>query len=399
MNAQPGHVQTSARLGRLPTYAVGELALAKRRLVAQGVELIDLSAGDADFPPPAVAVEALARAAREPAMSRYAFQVGLPAFREAVARYMERRFGVRVDPFTEVLPIVGSKEALAHLALAVANPGDACILPDPGYPAYIGGTILSDAEPVYAPLRAANEFLVDLDGLPAERLARARLLYLNYPNNPTAAIASRAYLARVVAFCRARGIVLAYDNPYVEVTFDGYRAPSILEIDGAREVALEFHSLSKSFSMTGWRLGWAVGSAELIAALARLKGYVDTGQFLAIQAAGAAVLDDAAALVTPLAAALAARRDAAVEALEGAGLAARRPRATMYLWVPLPNGLGDIEFARALLEQEGVMLLPGTAFGAAGAGYVRVALTADRDRLREAARRVGRTLERLALPR
>lgn len=384
----------SARLNRLPGYAVNELALMKRRLIAEGVDVIDLGAGDADLPAPEPAIRALRDAVAEPAMSRYAFQIGLVQFREAAARYMKRRFGVEVDPMTEILPLIGSKEGLAHLPLAVINPGQVCLLPDPGYPAYIGGAVLADADVECFRLRAEHELLVELGELPADRLDAVRFVYLNYPNNPTAAVAPREYLERTVELCRSRGIVIAYDNPYCELCFDGYRAPSILEIDGAREVAVEFHSLSKSFCMTGWRLGWAVGGAGLIGALSKVKSYVDAGAFLAVQRAGAAVLDEAETLVAPIRHRFQERRDAAVRALAGVGLPVQTPRATMYIWVPLPGALSASVFARDALEQEGVMVLPGSAFGAGGEGHVRIALTAEPERLAEAAQRMGRTLER-----
>ena len=385
----------SKRVERLPTYAVGELAALKQQLVADGVDVIDVSAGELDTPPPDIAVEELRRALADPAMSRYSFQVGLREFREAVAAYMERRFGVTVDPMTEVLPLLGSKEGLAHLPFAVLDAGDACLVPDPGYPPYVGGPILAGAEIVLAPLPAEREFLVELDELPRDTLSRIGLAYLNYPNNPTTAVAPREYLERTVAACRRHGIVLAFDNPYCELTFDGYRAPSVLEIDGAREVALEFHSLSKSFAMTGWRLGWAVGSAELIEALSRVKGFVDAGPFLAVQRAGAAVLENAEQAVAPIRASVVERRDVAVDLLKRAGLDIPKPRATMYLWVSVPEGLSSGEFAGALLEEARVMVVPGTAFGAGGEGYVRFALTVGRGRLEEMGERVAAAMDRL----
>lgn len=387
-------IHASRRLDRLPPYAVAELAVIKQRLLARGVDVIDLSAGDADMPPPPPAVEAISEAVRDPAMSRYAFQIGLRAFRESATRYMERRFGARFDPTDEVLPLIGSKEGLAHLALAFVNPGEACVLPDPGYPAYLGGAVVADAAIVRVPLRPENGFLLELQDLPQDRLASARLVYLNYPNNPTAAVAPRDYLERTVEMCRWHGILLAYDNPYCEITFDGYRAPSIFEIDGARDCAIEFHSVSKSFSMTGWRLAWAVGRAELIAPLRKLKSWVDTGVFLAVQQAGAAVLDRAEALVAPLVSELATRRDSVVEALGRVGMAVERPRATMYVWVRLPEGVVAAEFARRVLEQQGVVIMPGTAFGEGGEGFFRIALTVPSDRLREGVERIEAVLQR-----
>ena len=382
----------SKRVAQLPIYPMAELPAIKRRLIAQGVDLIDVGAGDADFAPPRVAVEALARAAQDPAMSRYAFQLGLPAFREAAADYMRRRFGLSIDPFTELHPLLGSKEGIAHLAAAVLNPGDVAIVPVPGYAVYHGGTVLADAEPYLYDLTPRTDFLLELEEIPAETLKRAKLVYLNYPNNPTAAVASREYLERTVALCRRHDIVLAYDNPYCEVTFDGYVAPSIFEIPGAKEIAVEFHSLSKSFCMTGWRLGWAVGRADRIAALAKVKNYVDTGAFLPVQAAGAEVLKQAEKLAAGYVAQFKERRDAIMRALRSNGFEAETPRATMYVWIPLPEGLPSAAFQKRALEEVGVVTLPGSAFGAGADGFFRIALTVGTPRLIEAAERLGKVL-------
>src|SRR5438132_824879 len=243
---------------------MAEIPPIRRRVVQQGVDVSDVGAGVADFSPPEVAVEALAHAIRDPAMSRYAFQLGLPAFREAAAAYMRRRFGVRFDPFTELHPLLGSKEGIAHLAMALLDPGDVAIVPEPGYAVYEGGTVLAGAEPYRYALAPRTGFLLELDEIPTDVLRRAKLVYLNYPNNPTATIAPREYLERTVAFCRKHGIVIVYDNPYCEITFDGDVAPSIFEFAGARDIAVEFHSLSKTFCMTGWRLAWAAGRPERI---------------------------------------------------------------------------------------------------------------------------------------
>jgi LL-diaminopimelate aminotransferase len=309
---------------------------------------------------------------------------------------MHRRFGQAFDPLSEVATLVGSKEGLAHLALAVAGPGDAIIIPEPGYTPYVGGAVLADAEIVTVPLKADTGFLLELDELPKATLKRTALVYLNYPNNPTCAVAPRDYLERTVAACRTHGIVLAYDNPYSELTFDGYVAPSIFEVPGARDVAVEFHSLSKSFAMTGWRLGWAVGNKDVIGALTRVKNFVDTGPFLAVQAAGAATLDHAEEIVPGVVRTFRERRDAAVTALAGVGLAVPAPRATMYLWVPLPSAITSSEtFVYRTLEEEGVAVLPGASLGAAGEGYIRIALTVGPERLAQAAGRLGHALERL----
>jgi LL-diaminopimelate aminotransferase len=371
---------------------MAELPAIKRRLIAQGVDVIDVGAGDADFAPPEIAVHALARALQDPAMSRYAFQLGLPAFRDAAAGYMQRRFGLTLDPYQELHPLLGSKEGIAHLAAALLDPGDVAIVPVPGYAVYHGGTVLADGEPYLYDLTPRTDFLLELDEIPAEALRRAKLVYLNYPNNPTAAVAPREYLERTIAACRRHDIVLAYDNPYCEITFDGYVAPSIFEIPGAMDVAVEFHSLSKSFCMTGWRLGWAVGRPERIAALARVKNYVDTGAFLAVQAAGAAVLQHAEPIAAGYAAQFRERRDATLPALRANGFDVDAPRATMYLWIPLPDGLASVAFQKRALEDVGVVTLPGSAFGASADGFFRIALTVPTPRLLEASERLGRVL-------
>ena len=386
-------IEISARVKSLPGYPLAEIPSIKRRLVESGMDVIDLGAGDNDTPPPSIAVDAMTEALADPAYSKYGFQQGLPAFRQAASRWVERRFGKRFDPVTEVLPLIGSKDGLAHLPFAVLDPGDVAIVPEPGYQAYLGGSLLAGAEPYVAPLRQEQDFLLELDRIPEAVLQRAGLAFVNYPNNPTAAVATTEYLERTVAACRRHGILLAYDNAYCDLTFDGYRAPSIFEAPGAGDVALEFFSLSKSFSMTGWRLGFAVGRPELIGALTRVKSYVDTGPFLAVQKAGAAVLDRAEEVVAPIREELKRRRDAAVPALRGAGFALESPKAAMYLWVALPAGTPSARFARRALEETGALVLPGSAFGPAGEGYFRIALTAGAERLKEAAARLGRVLE------
>jgi LL-diaminopimelate aminotransferase len=384
----------SSRLSRLPGYPLAHVPARKRELLARGVDVIDLGAGDADYPPPAEVIDVMQRAVAEPALSKYGFQQGLPAFRRSAVDWMRRRFGVTFDPAAEVLPLIGSKEGLSHLPLAVLNPGDAAVVPDPGYQAYFGGTTLAGGHPVIYPLTAERGFLVELADLPEETLRRVRLVFLNYPNNPTTAIAPLDYLERTVALCRDRGIVLAYDNPYCDLTFDGYRAPGIFEIPGAREVAVEFFSLSKSFSMTGWRVGWAAGSRDLITALTRVKSYVDTGPWLAVQQAAAHALDHAERLIPPCVAELARRRDAGVEALRAVGFTLAPPRATMYLWIRLPAGLTSAEFATRVLDEEGVVVMPGSGFGPGGEGFFRIALTVGPARLAEGVARLGRCLAR-----
>jgi LL-diaminopimelate aminotransferase len=385
----------AARFESLPEYPLAHIPRRKRELLARGVDVIDLGAGDADFPPPAAAIDALTRAAREPAMHRYGFGLGLVAYREAVSAWMKRRFGLHFDPLTEVVPLVGSKEGIAHLALAYLEPGRFAIVPEPGYSPYHGGASLAGADVYRYPLRPRTSFLLELDEIPAEILRGASLLYLNYPNNPTAAIAPHEYLERLVQRCRELDIVLVYDNAYSELTYDGYVAPSIFEIDGARDVAIEFHSLSKTYNMTGWRCGWAVARPEIAGALARVKSFTDTGQFMAVQAAGVAALNSWAEFVPANVSAFRERRDAAVDSFRAAGFECDVPQATMYLWVKLPEGVASAGFAEKLLEDEGVIVLAGSGFGAGGEGFFRVSFICSPERIAEGARRAGRVLDNL----
>lgn len=387
-------MRTTSRFDALPPYPLAEMKAMRRRLEADGVDIIDLGAGDAPLDPPPAAVEAIRAAAGDMAHSRYSFQSGLPAFRAAIVDFMARRFDVPVDAATEVLPLIGSKDGLAHLAFAFVEEGDAAIIPDPGYQAYLGSVTLAGGRPHLVPLRPENDFLIPLDRIPADVVESARILYLNYPNNPTTAVAPDSYVEEAIAFCREHDIVLAYDHAYSEFGFDGYRPRSVLEFDGAREVAIEFHSLSKTFNMTGWRLGWAVGGAEVVGALTKVKTFVDTGPYLGIQAAGAAALESWATWAPGNIATFERRRDAAVTALNQAGFDVEAPRATMYLWVPVPGGASSEAFARRVLEEEGVIVLPGGALGAGGEGFFRIALTVEEDRLVEAAQRLGRVRAR-----
>jgi LL-diaminopimelate aminotransferase len=384
-------IQLAGRFSNFPVYPLADVPQIKREMLARGVDVIDLGAGDADLAPPPAAVRALMDAVAKPEMSRYPFQLGLPAFREAVSSWMQRRFGVSVDPYREVLPLIGSKEGIAHIAFAYVGAGDATVFPDPGYLPYLGGTLLAGGEPHAVALRPENEFLIPLEEIPERVARRMRILYLNYPNNPTAATAPRSYLEDAVRFCRERGAILVYDNAYSEIAFDGYRPPSILEIDGASDVAVEFHSFSKTYNMTGWRIGWAAGNPDAIAALSRVKSFVDTGQFLPVQAAAAAALASFDEWVPGNVEAFRQRRDAFVGALAGSGIVAPSPKATMYLWVPAPGGLSE-SFARRALIEQGVVVMPGAALGAGGEGFFRAALTQQPARLEEAAARLGRLL-------
>jgi LL-diaminopimelate aminotransferase len=379
----------SQRFAGFPVYPLAHIPARKQALVAAGVDVIDLGAGDADLPPPPRAVAALQAAAEVPAMQRYGFAMGHMPFREAIAAWMQTRFGQPFDPRTEVVPLLGSKEGLAHVASAYLGPGDVAIIPDPAYQAYIGGTLLSDATPYVYPLRPRTNFLIDVDEIPGDVLARTRVLYLNYPNNPTAAIAPRDYLERVVQVCRERDILLVYDNAYSEMGFDGYVPPSIFEVDGARDVAIEFHSLSKTYNMTGWRCGWAVAKPEIASALTRVKSFTDTGHYMGIQAAGVAAIESWAEFVPQNLAVFAQRRDAAVAAFHAHGFSCETPRATMYLWIPLPDGMPSVAFADRLREEQGVIVMPGSGFGAGGEGFFRVSFIQSGERIAEAARRAG----------
>ncbi|HSQ32983.1 MAG TPA: aminotransferase class I/II-fold pyridoxal phosphate-dependent enzyme [Gemmatimonadaceae bacterium] len=384
--------QPVGRFRTLPEYPLASIPQKKRELVARGVDVIDLGAGDSDLAAPAGVVEALTKAASTPALNRYGFGLGLVAFREAIAAWMLKRFALRIDPLDEIVPLIGSKEGIAHLALAYLEPGRLAIIPEPGYNAYQGGTLLASGEPYRYALRPRTNFLVDLDEIPDETLRRTGIIYLNYPNNPTAAIAPRDYLARVVKRCRELGILLVYDNAYSELAFDGYVPPSIFEFEGARDVAIEFHSLSKTYNMTGWRCGWAVAAPHIASVLTRVKTFVDTGQFMAVQAAGVAALESYDAFLPGNIAAFKSRRDAAVTAFRAAGFACDTPKATMYLWIPLPGEIPSALFAERLLDDEGVVVMPGSAFGAGGEGFFRISFVTSPARIAEAAQRAGRVL-------
>ncbi len=383
------------RLLSLPEYPLAKIPEQKRQLIARGVDVIDLGAGDADLAPPPAVLNRICEAVRIPAMSRYGFALGLMEYREAIARFMKRRFGQDFDPLKEIVPLIGSKEGISHLALAYLSPGDYSIVPEPGYNSYLGGSFLSDANPYKYALRPENGFLIDLDKVPKDVLRKAKILYLNYPNNPTSAIAPVEYLEGIVRRCKELDLLLVYDNAYSELAYDGYVPPSIFEIEGAREVAIEFHSMSKTYNMTGWRCGWACGRQEIVGALAKVKSFIDTGAFMGIQAAAATALDECADWIPQNVAAFQERRDAAVDAFCEAGFPCIKPMATMYLWLPLPKNIPSAVFGERLLQDEGVIVLPGSLFGPGGEGFFRVSFITSSDRLREAATRAGRVLKRL----
>jgi LL-diaminopimelate aminotransferase len=379
----------------LPDYVLARVPQRKRELLERGVDVIDLGAGDADLMAPEPALKRLHEASGVPAMSRYGFGIGLVPFRRSISDWMLKRFGIKFDPLTEIVPLIGSKEGISHVAFAYAGPGDCTIVPEPGYASYAGGSLLALAEAYRYPLRRHNNFLVELDDVPPDVLRRARILYLNYPNNPTGAIAPRDYLDRIVRRCRELDILLVYDNAYSELAFDGYVPPSIFEIEGAREVAIEFHSMSKTYNMTGWRCGWAVARPEIAAALTKVKTFTDTGQFMAVQAAAVAALDGYDEFVPRNVEVFRTRRNASVAAFREAGFECESPKATMYLWIPLPDGIPSAFFAERLMEDEGVIVLPGSGFGAGGEGFFRISFIVPPERIVEAARRAGRVLQSL----
>jgi LL-diaminopimelate aminotransferase len=382
----------AARFQSLPEYPLATIPQKKRDLLMRGVDVIDLGAGDADLAPPPAVLDAISSAVHNPPMNRYGFGLGLVAYREAITAWMKKRFGFSADPLREIVPLIGSKEGISHLAFGYVEPGAVSIIPEPGYNAYQGGTLLASGEPYRYALRPEENFLIDLDRIPKDVLSRARLLYLNYPNNPTAAIAPREYLETIVRRCKELDILLVYDNAYSELAFDGYVPPSIFEIDGAREVAIEFHSLSKTYNMTGWRTGWAVAAPEIASVLSTVKSFTDTGQFMAVQAAGVAALESYDEFVPGNVETFRQRRDAAVAAFNANGFSCDTPRATMYLWIPLPEGLASARFADRLLDEEGVVVMPGSGFGAGGEGFFRISFITSPERIAEAAVRAGRVL-------
>jgi LL-diaminopimelate aminotransferase len=379
-------LRVAQRIGTLPEYLFAEL---DRKVTAKrdtGADVISLGVGDPDMPTPRHIVEALQEAAEDPATHQYPSYYGLPAFRIAVADWYGSRFGVTLDPDTEVLPLLGSKEGLAHMSFAFIDPGDEALVPDPGYPVFGIGTTLAGGRPVPAPLRAANGFLPDLSELrPTDR---TKVLWLNYPSNPTAAVADPDFFRRAVDFAAAHGLLLCHDAAYSEITFDGYVAPSVLQVPGAKDVTVEFGSLSKTYNMTGWRVGYAVGNEEAIAALATLKTNLDSGIFNAVQRAGVAALTGPQHHVDSMRAVYQKRRDAVVSAFQDIGVALEPPLGSIYVWVPTPEGRSAAAFAAELLEEAGVVVAPGTGYGREGEGYVRISLTVPDSRLQEALERI-----------
>lgn len=378
----------ASRIRNLAPYLFADIDRIKREVEAKGVDVISMGIGDPDLPTPGFIVESLKQAADNPKNYRYPDYQGLARFRAAVAGWYRRRFGVSLDSETEVCALIGSKEGIANFALAVVDPDDIVLVPDPGYPVYRTGCLFAGGRPYAVPLTKATGFRPELEAIPQKVARRAKLLWLNYPNNPTGATVEPAFFVQAVRFCLKNEIILAHDAAYSEISYDGYRAPSALEVEGARDCAVEFHSLSKTFSMTGWRLGFAVGNAQLIGALGKTKTNVDSGVFQAIQEAGITALESNESGLYESCAVYQERRDLLVGALRGLGLDCETPRATFYVWAEVPKGYTSVSLAVKFLNEAGVVITPGSGYGKFGEGFVRFSFTLATPRLREALRRV-----------
>jgi LL-diaminopimelate aminotransferase len=380
------------RLDLVPPYLFAELERKIEEKKREGLDVISLGIGDPDLPTPAPVVRALQESAAAPSTHRYPTNRGLQPFRDAVASFYEERFGVDIDPTTEVVPVLGGKEGVAHIAFACLDPGDVALAPEPGYPPYTSGPLFAGADVHYLPLRAENAFMPDLDAVPADVAARANLLFLNYPNNPTGAIAAPGFFERAIEFARTHDLIVVHDNAYSEVAFDGYRPPSFLATERAKDVGVEIFSLSKGWNMTGWRVGCVAGNAEVVEHFRLLKTNLDSGMFDALQLAGAAALTEARGFPAQMSEIYARRRDLMIEALARIGLPASPPQATPYIWARVPEGYTSETFTELVLGEAGVVVSPGPSFGPSGEGYVRISLTVADERLEEAATRIATSL-------
>jgi LL-diaminopimelate aminotransferase len=384
----PVTVNKAKRIKELPPYLFAEIDRRKRAALARGVDLIDLGIGDPDIPTPTPVVEKLMESASRPVNHRYPSSSGMAEFRRAVASWYEARFNVQLDPEKEVVSLIGSKEGIGNMAVAFVDPGDVVLVSSPCYPVYHIGTAFNGGKNYFLPLKKENQFLPDLDAIPNDVAAQAKLLWINYPNNPTAAVADASFYKRVVEFANKHNIIVCHDAAYTEMGYDGYRPMSFLEVDGAREVGIEFHSLSKTFNMTGWRVAMAVGNPDIVGGLAQAKSNLDSGIFQAVQEAGIEALRLGDAIVEPSRKVYQERRDILVDGLRAVGLVCEKPRATFYVWVACPKGLSSADFTAKLLDEAGVVTTPGNGFGDAGEGYVRFTVCVDKERLREVAERI-----------
>ena len=381
-------VKLAQRVANLPPYIFAGLEKRITQMISEGRDVIRLDIGSPDQPPSPQIIESLYQSAKDPTHHGYAGFFGTPQLRKAIADHTMRRFGVELDPKTQVLPLIGSKEGIFNLAWAYVDPGDVVLIPDPGYPTYTSGARLAGGEIYYVPLEEKRGWLPDLDAIPAEQLGRAKILWMNYPNNPTTATASLEFFERALAFARKNDVLLIHDNPYAEVCFDGYVAPSLLQVPGAKQYAVEFNSLSKSHNMGGWRVGMATGNPEAIGALSRLKTNIDSGIFRAVQDAATEALNGDQEWLSERNEVYAKRRDIVLKALPEAGMSADKPKSTIYVWARIPAGFTSADFANQLLDKADVSITPGTAFGQHGEGYVRISLGQKTERIKEAMKRV-----------
>jgi LL-diaminopimelate aminotransferase len=378
----------ASRLGKIPPYLFAEIDRKVQEKRRAGVDVISLGIGDPDLPTPQRIVNVLQEAAADPSNHRYPSYFGLAELRQAIAGWYGERSGVTLDPSTEILPTLGSKDGIAHVPLALVDPGDVVLAPDPGYTVYVTGALMAGAEPYVMPLTAANQWLPDLGAIPEEVAKRARLMWLNYPNNPTGAVADGEFLERAVAFCSRHDIILCHDAPYSEIAFDGYRPLTLFEIAGAKDIGLEFHSLSKTYNMTGWRVGWVCGRADLIGLIGQLKTNIDSGIFQAVQWAAIEALNGGEQETRAACDVYAKRHRLVADTLNDLGWNIKPPRATFYVWAPVPEGYDSIGFASHVLDEVGVNITPGVGFGPHGEGYFRLSVTAPDARLEEAMTRM-----------
>jgi LL-diaminopimelate aminotransferase len=382
-------MELAKRLNRLPPYLFVEITHKIAELRARGEDIISFAIGDPDLPTPSHIIEYLCQAARDPANHRYPETAGLPKLRQAIAEWYEGRFGVTLDPAKEVLPLIGSKEGIGHVALCFIEPGDLALVPDPGYPPYSLGTILAGGEPYFMPLKEENDFLPDFEAIPDKVAAKAKLMWLNYPNNPTGAIAGLDLFEKAVHFARKHNLAVCHDAAYTEVAFDGYKPPSFMQIPEAKKIGVEFHSLSKTYHMTGWRIGMVVGNANIVDALFRVKSNLDSGIPQAIQYAAVEALCGSQQHIVERNAIFQRRRDKLAKVLNEIGLKARIPKATFYIWARIPQGYTSVDFVKTLLDEAGIAVTPGIGYGEEGNGYIRFSLTISDDRLEQGMNRLS----------
>jgi LL-diaminopimelate aminotransferase len=381
-------MKPAKRIEQLPPYLFVGISKKIAEKKSQGIEVISLGIGDPDLPTPPHIIKRLCKEAHEPQNHHYPDSEGLLEFRKAVADWYKRRFDIRLDPDKEVVSLIGAKDGVAHISWCLIDPGDIALVPDPGYPVYATGAMFCGGESHYMPLREENGFLPDLDGIPAKIAKKAKVLWINYPNNPTGAVAGIDFFEKVVAFAKKHDIAVCHDAPYTEIAFDGYKPVSFLQARGAMDVGIEFHSLSKTYNMTGWRVGMAVGNAEIIDALKRIKSNIDSGIPQAIQRAAIEALSGSQQCVSDNMAIYQHRRDKVIEALSKIGISAAKPRAGLYIWAKVPDGYTSIEFATRWLDDIGVVVIPGVGYGPHGEGYIRISLTVPDARLDEALSRM-----------